>query len=383
MKQIFLLIASLFFTYEAEAQLKVVERGFLYEGNLPPTCHAATAVETPQGDIIAAFFGGTYEGHPDSDIWICRRKKGSSLWSKPEVLADGVYTKHTRSAFEYDSLFPVICNRDSVFYETTWFKPAKNNSKALISNKVRKPCYNPVLYTNAQNEIVLDYKIGSNMQDWTGWEIKSKNGRKWSHPRPLAFSDTERHLTLGPIKNKPLVSNGRIIAGSSTEVTYDSWCVHFETSDDDGCSWIKREVECDTILCIQPALLNMGNGHIKALCRTRHNKMATTESFDNGSTWKKMSLTDFPNNNSGIDALTLNNGRHLLVYNDTPNPQFRSPLSIAISNDGNSWEKVIDLEDDDHKEYSYPCIIQASDGSIWVFYTWHRQKIAYAKIILE
>ncbi|MDO4194753.1 MAG: hypothetical protein Q4D33_01230, partial [Prevotellaceae bacterium] len=46
----------------------VVERGFLYEDEMPPTCHAATLVEALNGDIIAAFFGGTYEGHPDSDV---------------------------------------------------------------------------------------------------------------------------------------------------------------------------------------------------------------------------------------------------------------------------------------------------------------------------
>lgn len=347
-KLILLLMFCMFVQKETNAQVTVLERGFLYDTPVPPTCHAATVTETPKGELIAVFFGGSYEGHPDSNEWICRRKKNSA-WSAPEILTEGTRNKYTEKAFDYDT---VQCDR--------------------------KPCYNPVLYMNAKGKLVLDYKIGRNMQDWTGWEITSKNGRKWTHPRPLANTPEERHLTLGPIKNKPIVSQGRIIAGSSTEVTYDSWKVHFEISDNDGKDWRKVEVKCDTILCIQPTILNLGNGHLKALCRTRHHRIAMTESFDNGSSWTDIRITDMPNNNSGIDAVTLRDGRHLLIGNLHGNDARRSPITIAISNDGDSWTNLIDLEEDDGMEYSYPCIIETSDGRIVVLYTWHRKKIAYA-----
>lgn len=365
----------------ADNEFQIVERGFLYDGQMPPTCHAVTMVEANNGDIIAAFFGGTHEGHPDSDIWICRFNRTNSTWSAPEILADGVMTKYTRSAFDYDPMMKNIMHRDSLFEKTTWLKPAKNNAKALYNNKVRKPCYNPVLYIAHNGNIVLDYKIGSNMQDWTGWEIVSKNdGRTWSHPRPLCTDSTKRHLVLGPIKDKPIVNNGRIIAGSSTEVTYNSWCVHFETSDDGGRTWDWRDVKCDTILCIQPTILNLGNNHLKALCRTRQHKISVTESFDNGTTWTDMKLTDAPNNNSGIDAVTLNDGRHLLICNYHGTHHRRSPLTLLISNDGDNWSKVVDIEKDDGMEYSYPAIIQSKDGDIWILYTWHRKKIAYVHL---
>ncbi len=362
----------------------VVERGFLYDGAVPPTCHAATIVEADNGDMIAAFFGGTHEGHPDSNIWMCRRQKKDSAWTTPQVLCDGVWTKYTDAAFNYDPYKEKIKNRDSMFVNTSWLPVAANNSKPLWGLKVRKPCYNPVLYKTGNGNIVLDYKIGSNMQDWTGWEVRSRNnGKNWSRPRILAKGAEDRHLTLGPIKNKPLVNQGRIIAGSSTEVTYDSWKVHFEISDDDGSTWAKREVNCDGIMCIQPAVLNLGNGHLKAYCRTRHNVLSVTESHDNGWNWTPMRLTSFPNNDSGIDAVTLRDGRHLIIYNDSGENGRRSPLSIAISSDGENWTKLLDLEPDDRREYSYPCIYQASDNTIWVLYTWHRKKIAYAIIELQ
>lgn len=384
-KFIFILFSFATIATSLKAQVaQVVEHGFLYEDTVPPTCHASTIVEADNGEMIATFFGGSYEGHPDSDIWMCRRKKTNGIWTKPEVVCDGVWTKYTAKAFSYDPEKEKILHRDNLFDKTTWLKTAPNNAQPLFGVKVRKPCYNPVLYKLDDGDIILDYKIGSNMQDWTGWEVRSKNnGKKWSHPRMLAKADEERHLTLGPIKNKPILNKGRIIAGSSTEVTYDSWKVHFETSDDNGLTWTKREVNCGDILCIQPTILSLGGSHLKALCRTRHNAVAITDSYDNGTNWTPMKLSSFPNNNSGIDAVTMSDGRHVVVYNDTNVDGRRSPLSIAISDDGEHWQKLLNIEPDDGKEYSYPSIIQASDDSLWVLYTWHRRRIAYAIIKIK
>ena len=50
----------------------VVEQGFLYEEAAFPSCHATTVVQLPTGEMMAAFFGGTYEGHPDGCIWTSR-----------------------------------------------------------------------------------------------------------------------------------------------------------------------------------------------------------------------------------------------------------------------------------------------------------------------
>ena len=360
---------------------KVVDRGFLYDGAVPPTCHAATLVEAPDGDILVAFFGGTYEGHPDSDVWMCRYNQTDKKWTEPEVIADGILTSHTLAAFDYDPLISEIMNRDKRFANTTWLAPARHSGEPLVSNLVRKPCYNPVLFYSRSGDLVLDYKLGSNMQDWTGWELRSRDGGKtWSHPRALTDDPEQRFLRLGPIKNKPVVSGDRIIAGSSTEVTYDSWKVHFELSDDDGITWRKAEVECDTILCIQPTILTMGSHHLKALCRTRHHRLAVTESRDNGDTWSPMRLTDIRHNNSGVDAVTLHDGTHLLIANDTDNDARRSPLTLFASSDGDNWTKLLDVEGDDGKEYSYPAMIQTRGGDVWIVYTWHREKMAYVHL---
>ena len=79
----------------------------------------------------------------------------------------------------------------------------------------------------------------------------------------------------------------------------------------------------------------------------------------------------------GGDAVTLADGRHLLVFN--PVERGRTPLVVAVSRDGTSWTEAVSLETEPG-EFSYPAIIQASDGTVHVTYTWNRKKIAYAMI---
>ena len=101
-------------------------------------------------------------------------------------------------------------------------------------------------------------------------------------------------------------------------------------------------------------------------------------SDDGGRTWGAMALTELPNPNSGLDAVTLRDGRHLLVYNHTESG--RSPLNVAVSRDGQTWEAALVLEDAPRSEFSYPAVIQAADGLVHITYTWNRQKIRHAVV---
>ena len=93
-----------------------------------------------------------------------------------------------------------------------------------------------------------------------------------------------------------------------------------------------------------------------------------------------MSLSELPNPNSGTDAVTLRDGRHLIVYNHTE--RGRSPLNLAVSRDGKIWEAAIVLEDEPKAEFSYPAVIQTTDGLVHVTYTWKRQKVKHVVIDL-
>lgn len=336
----------------------VVSDEFVYLTAPFPQCHAATIAQTKGGDLLTSFFGGAYEGSPDVCIYTSRMAQGSTEWSAPTMVADGV-----------------------------------------VNDTLRKACYNPVLYQIPDGDLLLFYKVGSRVSDWTGYLIRSSDdGHTWSAPT------TFKEGLLGAIKNKPEMIEGRIVAPSSTEV--GGWKLHVEYSDDKGQTWYRGEsIEAanaimsqhdnsegevpqtnDKISSIQPTILRLSDGRLQMLARTRNYNIATTFSSDNGTTWSRLELMDnLPNNNSGIDAVTLRDGRHLLVYNNVPTPRgagkgARTPLNVAISDNGTDWRMVATLEDSPIGQYSYPSVIESSDGLVHIVYTWRRERIKHVVI---
>lgn len=371
----------------------ILKDEFLYETTSFPECHSATIAELKNGDLVAAFFGGTKERNPDCCIWVCRKTKGAKVWSKPQKAADGVFAKGDKDAITA-----------GINDSTT---PVKDASGNIIAH--RKACWNPVLFQIPGGDLILFYKIGLKVSDWTGWMVHSKNGgRTWSKREPLPKG------FIGPVKNKPEIIGDTIICPSSTES--NGWRVHFELTDKILKSWkmvgpLEAELSVPTqkrskhslnvndqeggeaisgegaqpIFAIQPGILRHKDGRLQILCRTRNAALATAWSKDNGKTWSKLQLTELPSNNSGTDAVTMKDGRHVVIYNDfatlpgTPKGP-RTPLCIAVSQDGVHWKKVLTLEDSPVSQYSYPSIIQGKDGKLHAIYTWRRQRIKYMEI---
>ena len=302
-----------------------VKAEFIYETAPFPQCHASTIVETNSG-LVAAWFGGTGEKNPDVGIWVSLHRDGK--WSVPVEVANGV-----------------------------------------VSPEKRFPTWNPVLFQPSKGPLFLYYKMGPSPRDWWGMQITSSDGGKsWSEPKRLPDG------ILGPIKNKPIeLADGTILSGSSTE--HDGWRVHMEISPKKGSSWHKTKAlnTKDELGVIQPAIIHFGTT-IQILCRSQQGKIASAVSKDEGKTWSRFSLLDLPNPNSGIDAVGLKDGRGLLIFNNTP--RGRSPLNVAVSSDGKKWKTVLTLEDKPG-EYSYPAVIQTSDGLVHVTYTWKRTRVRH------
>jgi predicted neuraminidase len=187
---------------------------------------------------------------------------------------------------------------------------------------------------------------------------------------------------VGPAKNHPLeFADGTILCGSSTE--RDGWRVHFEMTPDLGKTWRRTPDINDgrAVGLIQPALLRTGTGGVIALMRSTAGRVYVSESGDRGGTWSPPRPLDLPNPNSGLDAVTLKDGRCVLACN--PTSAGRSPLAVALSSDGRTWTRVLTLEDEKGAEFSYPAVIQSGDGLIHVTYTWKRQRIRHVVIDLS
>lgn len=340
---------------------KILRDEFLYEYAPFYSAHASTITELKNGDLLAAYFGGTWERNPDCSIWVSRRRKGADHWDAPVKVADGVLSS------------------------------TAEGTKGGAAE--RKACWNPVLFTMPDGEILLFFKIGKNVPDWQGWVVKSyDNGKTWTRKEmlPKGF--------IGPVKNKPELIGDRLICPSSTEGKW--WTFHVEIYDVKTKQWkyvgpvpadsalLTDDGKMHPIKCIQPSILRLGDGRLKVLMRTHNGKLATSYSRDNGDTWSTVTLTDIPNNQSGTDAVTLKDGRHVLVYNDFETVMGtkkgpRTPLRLAISDDGEHFRPYVTLEDSPVDQYSYPAVIQGSDGNLHVVYTWRRLRIAYKEIKLK
>jgi len=305
-----------------------------------PSCHASTLEETSEGTLVAAWFGGTRERHPDVGIWFAR------------------------------------------FEEGTW-QPAREVATGEWEDGERYPTWNPVLFQPSEGPLHLFYKVGPSPGSWWGMVMTSEDGgRTWNEPQALPEG------ILGPIKNKPVeLADGTWLSGSSTEG--DGWRLHFERSTDQGRTWTKSDpVDQNGLDSIQPGILVHGEGLLQTLNRTKQGVLSTTWSHDGGLTWTPTTDSGLPNPGSGTDAVTLDSGVHFLVYNhSSPPPErpwkgVRYPLNIARSTDGIHWDNVLTVESLPRSAgYAYPCIIQTRDGLVHIAYTFDRDVIKH--VILD
>ncbi len=311
----------------------LVSSEFIYQSAPFPSCHASTLAET-SGGLAAAWFGGSDEGEPDVAIYLSRQEAGT--WTAPREVANGIQPDGTRL-----------------------------------------PCWNPVLFQVPRGPLLLFYKVGPTPQTWWGLRRSSSDaGHTWSEPQRLPSGQ------LGPIKNKPvLLPDGSLLCPSSSETPTrpSQWRIHFEHTSDLGQTWTSTGPLNDGLAfsAIQPSILFTGGEHLLALGRTRQGKIFQIGSPDLGKTWGPLTATPLPNPSSGTDAVTLRDGRHLLIYNHSATS--RSPLNLAVSRDGQSWQAALLLEDAPG-EFSYPAIIQTADGRVHVTYTWKRQRVKHAVI---
>lgn len=323
----------------------VIAAEFIFERAPFRQCHASTIAQTPNG-LVAAWFGGTREKAPDVEIWLSRHIDGR--WMPPTEVANGV--------------------RDT----------------QDDGSPKRFACWNPVLFQPNAGPLLLFYKVGPSPSTWWG-EMKTSNdrGATWSESRRLPKG------VLGPIKNKPLqLADGTIVCPTSTES--NGWKVYLERTSDLCASWKQSEPINDgqRIGAIQPSILFHSAGRWQMLARDRRRQgyIWSAWSSDEGKSWSELESLALPNPSSGIDAVTLSDGRQLLVYNHTQRgndltgfADSRSMLNVAVSSDGKVWNAAILLERSPG-EYSYPAVIQTRDGRVHITYTWKRERIKHVTV---
>ncbi len=314
----------------------IVTSEFIFERASFPSAHASTIVETRDG-LLASWFGGTRERHPDVGIWVSRRSGGQ--WSAPVEVANGVQPDGSRH-----------------------------------------PSWNPVLFQPSEGPLLLFYKVGPSPSNWWGLARTSVDeGRTWSAAIALPTG------ILGPIRAKPVeLAGGELLAGGSTE--HAGWVVHMERFSGRAPADLASAKAWQSVGplndpkqfgAIQPTILAHSPARLQILCRSQQGVVTEAWSEDAGRSWGRMSATTLANPSAGIDALRLADGRFLLIYN--PTSKSRDKLEIAVSRDGKEWQRGVVLEDAPG-EYSYPALIQTRDGLVHATYTWKRERIKHVVV---
>lgn len=322
---------------EIKMRIKRITKEFIFDvENAPtPSVHASTVVKTKEGNVVAAWFGGTKESAQDVRIWVSVR--GEDGWNTPYFIEDGMDVAH----------------------------------------------WNPVLFENKQGELCLFYKVGETIPAWKTYVVRSLDGG-------LSFGETKELVPgdvggRGPVKNKPIyLESGRMIAPASDESSPE-WSAFMDISDDDGETFRRVDIEKsqdplfpERLRQIQPTLWEQPAGQVHALMRTTNSYAYRTDSTDGGETWCPAYITTVPNNNSGLDLCKCPDGTVALVYNPIAAGvgADRTPLWLAFSrNNGKTFEKAHTLEDI-KGEYSYPSIV--SDGKkLHITFTHNRKNVTY------
>lgn len=288
--------------------------------------------ELPGGDLLAAWYSGTREGHPDVAIICARRLRQNGIWTRPEVLVD-------------------------------------TNGKSDG---------NPLLFTDAQGRVWLFY-VTIQQHGWSTalpyFRCSEDGGNTWSDP--CAFCDEPGTMfRCRPIR----LGDGRLVLPAYDEKTWQGLCF---LSDDEGNSWRPAEPISAPTGSIQPAVVELSDGSLLALLRTGGSGgyIWQSRSFDRGETWTPCDATQLFNPNSGIDMIRCTGGELVLAFNHSRSE--RTPLGVALSEDeGYSWP-LRRMVESAPGEYSYPALLQSSSEELHLLYTWRRRKIRHVSFTLD
>jgi predicted neuraminidase len=300
-----------------------------------PRCHCSTIVELPSGDLLTAWYAGSGEAKRDVAVVSSRREKGAGSWGEMKVISD------TPGKPEGNCVLFVA--PDGVLW--VFF--------AVMHGK-------------------LDGPYGPGVR-WVTCDLRAKTstdeGRTWSETRIIREE-------LGMVARcKPIVlDNGDIIMGFEHKQGFS----YFMISPDDGRTW-QWTGPLRGVPNEHPTLIQRENGDILAMLRPSFFKrIARAVSHDRGRTWEHAVNTEFPNPGAAIDMVKLEDGRVVLVFNDSW--RGRNPLTLAMSEDeGETWPHKRDLVTGEGS-FAYPAIIQDAEGLLHVTYTNNRVHIDHVVV---
>jgi predicted neuraminidase len=364
--------------------------------DLPSLCvqsHAANLMVLPDGALGCVWFGGSMEGRSDISVYMSRLEPGSTRWTAPVQLSDD----------------PQRSEQNPILF------PAPDGSLWLL--------HTAQVSGNQDTSVVRR-------------RVSHDNGRTWGPTETLGDAPA------GTFVRQPIhvhgdgswllpIFNCRTIPGEKWDGSLDESAVMRST--DQGRSWQHIPVP-DSLGCVHMSIVPASGNRLLGFFRSRWaDSIYRTVSEDGGLSWASPTPTVLPNNNSSIQALRLADGRLAMIFNASSAADAterraslydeleeeaapastgakagqppvrrafwgapRAPMTVALSeDDGVTWPWQRNLETGDgwcmsndsarglNREYSYPSIRQAADGTLHFAYTVFRQHIRHACVSPE
>lgn len=333
--------------------------------------HGSSIVMLPNGDLLAAWFQGSGERTED-DVRVmgARLKKGLKTWSTPFLMADTkgipdcnpvLFLNRKGKLFLF--WVAVVANKweDAIlrFRTTTNYNGDEAPVWEWQDNILLKPDESFV------SEVEKRFKeMPGNEAGWAAYAPKYDNMIKEASKdllkRSLGWMTRIHPITL---------ESGRILLPLYSDGFNFSIVA---ISDDDGASW-RPSLPIVGRGPIQPSLAVKKNGNIVAFMRDSGDaptRVYTSISTDNGESWSASQKTDIPNEAS-VEVCVLKDGKWAFFGNDINDGRYQ--LSLYLSdNEGSTWKwkELIEYDAERKGSFSYPCMIQTSDGFLNISYSY-------------
>jgi predicted neuraminidase len=364
-----LIITILFISISAYAQPFFQEESiFPYQDK---HVHASSIVECPNGDLLVCWFYGSGERTADDvEIQGSRLKKGAKYWQPVFLMADTP---------GFPDCNPVLFIDRNKRLWLFWIAVLAHSWEQSILKYRTADIYQVSGPPMWSWQDIITLKPGDKFAQ-TVKEDFDRNTEEalWAGYAPQ-YSDLISEAAKDPAKRQigwmtrvhPCVlPGGRILL----PLYSDGYCLGLVAiSDDNGKNW-RSSLPMVGEGLNQPTIVQKKDGTLIAYMRDEGpspGNVLLSTSADNGETWSYAAKTDIPNPSSSLEVIKLTDGHWLMILNDTGSGRYR--LAAALSDDeGQSWQwkGYIALDQDGKNSYSYPSVIQGTDGMIHVTYSY-------------
>ena len=350
--------------------------------------HAASLVELQGGNLRAVWFSGSREGAGDVSIQTAVMDQTTSRWGAESTLFERYQIE--RGLWRYV-----------------------------------KKIGNPVIARAPDGSLLL-WMVNVSLGGWAGsaisWARSIDDGATWSVPRRLVSSPFLNVSTL--VKGAPVAfADGQI--GLPVYHEFISKFAEILRLDAQGRVVDKLRIP-GSQTSLQPVVLVTAPEKAQVYMRSGNAKaLMTSSTEDAGKTWTSTRASSWPNPDSAVAGVTTPSGEQWLALNPTTNN--RETLALVVAANGASvdgahlWTvespayakrrplvaeyqsllgdelRANGVSEEDAKtyiasarrqlcgpqscsqEFSYPYLLQGSDGYVHLIYTWHRTRIKHIR----